>query len=82
MLQFKLKLIVVLLLYNSNSLSLQTILIIKLLSVMTDNEFDLNVQEVDAFCINHDIDDYDLYGEIKAEDGDGSGFGEDIDFGY
>ena len=26
---------------------------------MTDNEFDLNVQEVDAFCINHDIDDYD-----------------------
>ena len=49
---------------------------------MTDNEFDLNVQEVDAFCINHDIDDYDLYGEIKAEDGDGSDFGDDIDFGY
>ena len=41
-----------------------------------------NLQEVNAFCINHDIDDYDLYGEIKAEDGDGSGFGEDIDFGY
>lgn len=71
-----------LLIYESNSLSLQQILIIKLLSVMTDNEFDLNVQEVDAFCINNDIDDYDLYGEIKAEDGDGSGFGEDIDFGY
>lgn len=49
---------------------------------MTDNEFDLNVQEVDAFCIKHDIDDYDLYGEIKAEDGDGSSFGEDIDFDY
>ena len=32
--------------------------------------------------LNHDIDDYDLYGEIKAEDGDGSGFGDDIDFGY
>ena len=25
---------------------------------------------------------YDLYGEIKAEDGDGSGFGDDIDFDY
>jgi len=61
---------------------LQQILINKLLSVMTDNEFDLNAQEVDAFCINNDIDDYDLYGEIKAEDGDGSGFGNDIDFDY
>lgn len=49
---------------------------------MTDNEFDLNAQEVDAFCINNDIDDYDLYGEIKAEDGDCSGFGDDIDFDY
>lgn len=49
---------------------------------MTDNEFDLNAQEVDAFCINNDIDDYDLYGEIKADDGDGSGFGDDIDFDY
>ena len=58
------------------------ILIIKLLSVITDNEFYLNAQEADAFCLNNDIDDYDLYGEIKAEDGDGSGFGDDIDFGY
>lgn len=49
---------------------------------MTDNEFDLNVQEVDTFCVNHDIDDYDLYGEIKAEDGDGSSFGDDIYFDY
>ena len=49
---------------------------------MTDNEFDLNVQEVDAFCVSHDIDDYDLYGEIKAEDGDDSGFGDNIDFDY
>ena len=29
-----------------------------------------------------ETDDYDLYGEIKAEDGDGSGFGDDIDFDY
>ena len=49
---------------------------------MTDNEFDLNAQEVDAFCINNDIDDYDLYGALQAEDGDGSGFGDDIDFSY
>ena len=35
---------------------------------MTDNEFDLNAQEVDAFCINHDIDDYDLFGEIMVGD--------------
>ena len=48
---------------------------------MTDNEFDLNAQEVDTFCITRAPDDYDVYGEIKAEDGDGSGSGDDIGFG-
>ena len=41
---------------------------------------------IDILIANPDIkklfDDYDLYGEIKSEDGDGSGFGDDIDFGY
>ena len=50
--------------------------------MIQDNEFDYNAQDIDAFCTSHDIDDYDLYGEIKAEDGDGSGFGENIDFDY
>uniref|UniRef100_A0AAU8MK16 Uncharacterized protein n=2 Tax=unclassified Crassvirales TaxID=2949298 RepID=A0AAU8MK16_9CAUD len=47
---------------------------------MTDKDFDLNSQDIDQYCISHDIDDYDLFGEIKAEDGDGSSFGDDIEF--
>ena len=49
---------------------------------MTDKDFDNSSMEIDQYCVNHDIDDYDLYGEIKAEDGDGSSFGDDIDFDY
>lgn len=33
-----------------------------------DNEFDANSQELDAFCATHDIDDYDLFGEIMVGD--------------
>lgn len=47
---------------------------------MTDNDFDLNAQDIDQYCVTHDIDDYDLFGEIMAEDGDSSGFGDDIEF--
>lgn len=47
-----------------------------------DDNFDSNALDIDAWCAGHDIDDYDLFGEIKAEDGDGSGFGDNIDFGY
>jgi|GEM_PF-4040973 len=48
--------------------------------MVQDTEFDANSQELDAFCATHDIDDYDLFGEIMAEDGDSSGFGDDIEF--
>lgn len=47
-----------------------------------DIEFDSRAEELDAFCVNHDVDDYDLFGEIMAEDGDGSDFGNNIDFDY
>lgn len=33
-----------------------------------DNVFNESSVDVDAFCVNHDIDDYDLYGEIMVED--------------
>lgn len=35
-----------------------------------DNEdmFDESSVEVDAFCVTHDIDEYDLYGERMVED--------------
>ena len=36
--------------------------------MIQDNEFDYNAQDIDAFCTNHDIDDYDLFGEIMVGD--------------
>lgn len=47
--------------------------------MVQDNEFDLNAQEIDAYCATHDIDEYDLYGEIMVGDDDSDC---DIDFGY
>lgn len=46
--------------------------------MVQDNEFDMNAQEIDAYCASHDIDDYDLFGEIMVEDNDDC----DIDFDY
>lgn len=40
--------------------------------MIVDNEFDCNAQEVDAFCASHDVDDYDLFGEIMVGDDDTS----------
>ena len=36
--------------------------------MIQDNEFDYNAQDIDAFCTSHDIDDYDLFGEIMVGD--------------
>lgn len=36
--------------------------------MIQDNEFDYNAQDIDAFCASHDIDDYDLFGEIIVGD--------------
>lgn len=36
--------------------------------MIQDNEFDYNAQDIDAFCTSHDIDDYDLFGEITVGD--------------
>lgn len=47
--------------------------------MIKDNEFDLNAQEIDSFCASHDVDDYDLFGEIMVGD-DNSDC--DIDFDY
>jgi hypothetical protein len=38
--------------------------------MIQDNEFDSNAQAIDAFCVSHDIDDYDLFGEIMVGDND------------
>lgn len=38
--------------------------------MIQDNEFDYNAQDIDAFCASHDIDDYDLFGEIMVGDDD------------
>lgn len=35
---------------------------------MDYNNFDLGAVEMDSYCINHDIDSYDLYGEIMVGD--------------
>lgn len=38
---------------------------------MTNNDsFDDEAVEIDSYCATHDIDDYDLYGEIMVEDND------------
>ena len=37
-------------------------------NIDNDNEFDYNAQDIDAFCTSHDIDDYDLFGEIMVGD--------------
>ena len=34
---------------------------------MTDKDFDNASMEIDQYCVNHDIDDYDLFGEIMVE---------------
>lgn len=34
------------------------------------DDFDDSSVEIDAYCVNHDIDDYDLYGEIMVGDND------------
>ena len=33
-----------------------------------DTEFDESSIEIDCFCATHDIDEYDLFGEIMVED--------------
>ena len=33
-----------------------------------DTEFDESSVEIDSFCATHDIDEYDLFGEIMVED--------------
>lgn len=33
-----------------------------------DIEFDESSVEIDSFCATHDIDEYDLFGEIMVED--------------
>lgn len=47
---------------------------------MNDKQFDEAKVNLDSFCVMNDIDEYDLHGEIMAEDGDNSGFGDDIIF--
>lgn len=49
---------------------------------MNDKDFDAAKVNIDSYCAIHDIDEYDLHGEIMAEDGDGSGFGDNIIFDY
>lgn len=43
-------------------------IIINITVMIQDNEFDSNAQDIDAFCASHDIDDYDLFGEIMVGD--------------
>ena len=38
---------------------------------MIDNDYiDEASVDIDTYCVNHDIDDYDLFGEIMVEDND------------
>ena len=44
--------------------------------MIQDNEFNCNAQDIDAFCASHDIDDYDLFGEIMVGDDDDASYDE------
>lgn len=47
--------------------------------MIDDNYIDEASIDIDAYCVNHDIDDYDLFGEIMVEDNDDDS---NIDFDY
>ena len=38
---------------------------------MTDKDFDNSSMEIDQYCVNHDVDDYDLFGESNKKCGHG-----------
>lgn len=43
---------------------------------MKDDEFDLYAVGIDSDCVEHDFDDYDLFGEIMEESDDN--YGDDL----
>lgn len=48
---------------------------------MDYNDFDLAAVEMDSYCVNNDIDSYDLYGEIMiGDDRDDNDHGIDFDY--